>query len=632
MAITGEKSTNDMELQNQTPEYMLLPKMRFKLSLSEFWGEEELKNSFLDIIKRNNMAPYYQEVCQDLYWEMDTNLYEEMRATNVVTWTELEARNTNSNLEDENTGNWREMLEYACKIGDIERATNICTSVFENTSHSSGIRAEAAFGLFRVAYFKSNVSSMGTAVRNINDLMEVSCKTGSNWCCRNKLKAYEALYCLAIRNFARATSLLLDCIPTFESYELLSFKDVVQYTVLAGMISLSRSELDNRFNNNGILQQALIMECSAYRDYLNSFYDCHYADFFQHLAWIELEMKFDPLLRPHYQYYVREMRIKAYSQLLQAYRTLSLNRMAIEFGVTEEYMEQEMARFIANGRLHCKIDKVSGTVVTVSASGCDRGQSPNATCDRGLIYQNTIKRGDTLLNRLKKLGQPGMAHRVFLNRSGIITKPINNVKQKFKYLLVLDFEATCEKGFTLTPQEIIEFPCMVLDTHDWKVKNVFHKYVRPKVHPDLTPFCTSLTGIIQDMVDDEPHFPVVFSSFCTWLKDNGYFEPLNKSAFVTCGNWDLKIMLPNQCAIDNLPVPQEFKQWINLKDTFCEFYHYFPRGLVDMLSHLKLPMIGRLHSGISDTENMVRIIQVLSAMHKPEFKITNKLDEKKTLP
>nr|KAF7423149.1 hypothetical protein H0235_008432 [Vespula pensylvanica] len=406
MGTKSERSANDAELlRDQTPEYMLLPKMRFRLSLSEFWGDEELKNSFLDIIKRNNMAPYYQEVCQDFYWEMDANLYNEMHQVNVVTWEELEAGNTNLNIEEDTKGNWRDMLDYACKIGDTDRANSIATSIFEDTNNSSGVRAEAAFCLFRIAYFKSNVLSMGKAVKNINDLMEVSCNMGSNWCCRNKLKAYEALYCLAVRNFARAVSLLLDCIPTFESYELLPFKDIVQYTVLAGMISLSRSDLDKRFNNNGILQQSLMIECSAYMDYLNSLYDCHYADFFQHLAWIEMEMKFDPLLRPHYQYYVREMRIKAYSQLLQAYRTLSLNRMAIEFGVTEDYIEQEMARFIANGRLHCKIDKVSGTVVTVSASGCDRGQPPDASCDRGLVYQNTIKRGDMLLNRLKKLGQ-----------------------------------------------------------------------------------------------------------------------------------------------------------------------------------------------------------------------------------
>lgn len=173
MGTKSERLGNDAELlRDQTPEYMLLPKMRFRLSLSEFWGDEELKNSFLDIIKRNNMAPYYQDVCQDFYWEMDANLYNEMHQVNVVTWEELEAGNTNLNIEEDTKGNWRDMLDYACKIGDTDRANSIATSIFEDTNNSSGVRAEAAFCLFRIAYFKSNVLSMGKAVKNINDLME----------------------------------------------------------------------------------------------------------------------------------------------------------------------------------------------------------------------------------------------------------------------------------------------------------------------------------------------------------------------------------------------------------------------------------------------------------------------------
>ena len=36
-------------------------------------------------------------------------------------------------------------------------------------------------------------------------------------------------------------------------------------------------------------------------------------------------------------------------------------------------------------------------------------------------------------------------------------------RQKYDYLLVLDFEATCNKGSKLKPQEIIEFPCAFFD-------------------------------------------------------------------------------------------------------------------------------------------------------------------------
>lgn len=42
----------------------------------------------------------------------------------------------------------------------------------------------------------------------------------------------------------------------------------------------------------------------------------------------------------HYRYYVREMRILGYTQLLESYRSLTLTYMAQAFGVTEEYIDK----------------------------------------------------------------------------------------------------------------------------------------------------------------------------------------------------------------------------------------------------------------------------------------------------
>ena len=51
-------------------------------------------------------------------------------------------------------------------------------------------------------------------------------------------------------------------------------------------------------------------------------------------------MKYDRFLSPHYRYYVREMRIQAYSQLLESYRSLTLDYMATAFGVTKGFVDQ----------------------------------------------------------------------------------------------------------------------------------------------------------------------------------------------------------------------------------------------------------------------------------------------------
>jgi len=198
------------------------------------------------------------------------------------------------------------------------------------------------------------------------------------------------------------------------------------------------------------------------------------------------------------------------------------------------------------------------------------------------------------------------------------------VKQMFQYLLVMDFEATCDLNKVPDPQEIIELPCAVVSTSDWKLKDMFHSYVRPRFHPELTPFCTDLTGIIQQTVDNQPCFTEVFAAFIEWLRKGEYFDR-HKSAFVTSGNWDLKIMLPAQCKLDNIVLPDQFKKWIELKQIFCDSTGYFPYGLKDMLMQLNLPLQGRLHSGIDDVKNMVSIIQTLRSNHNTKFKLNSSL-------
>ena len=125
----------------------------------------------------------------------------------------------------------------------------------------------------------------------------------------------------------------------------------------------------------------------------SSFYNCQYAEFFGALAKIEGLLQQDRLLARHARFYVREMRILAYTQLLESYRSLTMESMAQSFGVTLAFIDAELSRFIAAGRLNAKIDKVGGVVET------NRPDHKNAQ------YQATIKEGDLLLNRVQKLSR-----------------------------------------------------------------------------------------------------------------------------------------------------------------------------------------------------------------------------------
>ncbi|XP_003425664.1 ERI1 exoribonuclease 3 [Nasonia vitripennis] len=219
-----------------------------------------------------------------------------------------------------------------------------------------------------------------------------------------------------------------------------------------------------------------------------------------------------------------------------------------------------------------------------------------------------------------------MAHRALMGLNKNLPNRLNKIKP-LQNLLVLDFEATCVKDVILKPQEIIEFPCLVVSTEDWQVKDAFHEYVKPRINPKLSDFCTELTGIMQETLENEEHFPEVFSKFCSWIEDGNYFDEKDKSAFVTCGDWDLKVMLPSQCELDNINVPDYLKEWINLKSSFCLMTKYYPRSLADMLRHLNMKFQGKNHCGIDDVHNMTRVIQKLADKYKAEFTINTKIEE-----
>lgn len=185
-------------------------------------------------------------------------------------------------------------------------------------------------------------------------------------------------------------------------------------------------------------------------------------------------------------------------------------------------------------------------------------------------------------------------------------------EQKYDYFLVLDFEATCERERAPRPQEIIEFPVLKVNGHTFDVESTFHEYVQPRVNPVLSSFCTELTGIIQDMVDDQPFFEDVLQGFDRWMSENNLLGPSAKFTFVTFGDWDLLKMLPSQCTYFGIRVPEYMTSWINLKKAFSEVTGYWPKSLPQTMELCGMQPIGRHHSGIDDCRNIAAILKWLA--------------------
>lgn len=131
----------------------------------------------------------------------------------------------------------------------------------------------------------------------------------------------------------------------------------------------------------------------AWAQFVDSLHECEYGPFFAAFAPLADDVAADVYLHPHLRYFMRQVRVVAYSQFLESYKSVTLQSMADSFGVSAAFLDGELCSFISAGRLNCKVDKVAGVVET------NRPDAKNA------LYQTVIKQGDLLLNRVQKLSK-----------------------------------------------------------------------------------------------------------------------------------------------------------------------------------------------------------------------------------
>ncbi|BHF66792.1 26S proteasome non-ATPase regulatory subunit 6 [Sparganum proliferum] len=349
-----------------------------------------LISEIMCVVREENMTPYYKHVCKQLHLNIDQALVDQMQAANVAKLKELDEKIKNAEKNEGETEIRESMLakaHYLSKIGNKAEALAQFRLLLDKTV-LPGCRLDMIFHLIRIGFFFNDGELVTKNIDKANSLIE----EGGDWDRRNRLKVYRGLHSLSVRDFDSAAKHFLDAVATFTSYELMDYKSFIIYTVLTAMIALKRQDLRSKVINGSEVQEVL-HSLPAVKEYLDSLFECRYADFFLYLAAVEQYMHSDRYFAPHARFYVREMRIRAYSQHLDSYSSLSLESMAATFGVTMPFLDAELSHFIANGRLACKIDKVSGIVETT------RPDNVNSQ------YQAMIKHGDILLNRIQKLSQ-----------------------------------------------------------------------------------------------------------------------------------------------------------------------------------------------------------------------------------
>jgi len=178
----------------------------------------------------------------------------------------------------------------------------------------------------------------------------------------------------------------------------------------------------------------------------------------------------------------------------------------------------------------------------------------------------------------------------------------------------MDFEANCS-GQDQRDHEIIEFPAVLVNTSDGTIITEFHTFVKLVKTKKLSQFIKDLTHITDEQVNSGLPWSACLQEFETWCHKNG-ITPENTTV-ITCGDWDLKIMLPNQLALTKTKLSnylnELFGSWSNVKISFSSCLKYTGLyGMEQMLDTLGLPLDGHHHSGIDDSRNIAKICQELT--------------------
>lgn len=383
---------------NKVPNYEV-SEHAFILSQPKLSAQHEESLKFvMNKVKEDAMAPYYKFLYEEylpkgtITWDED--LYKSLLDRNQQDITELKEHL--QEIEDKDEGElekaqcWVKLGEYYAQIGDLINAEDTLNKALDKAV-STGSKIDIMLTITRLGFFYNNQEFVKTKLEQTNSMIE----KGGDWERRNRYKTYKGIHCLAIRDFKEAANLLVDSLATFTSVELTSYENIATYASVAGLFALERTELKAKIIDSPELL-SLITTTPALQSISSltiSLYTSEYSSYFPYLLETHRNVLIPcKYLNRHADYFVREMRRKVYAQLLESYKTLSLKSMAGAFGVSVEFLDKDLGKFVPNKQLNCVIDRVNGIVET------------NRPDNKNVQYHFLIKQGDSLLTKLQKYG------------------------------------------------------------------------------------------------------------------------------------------------------------------------------------------------------------------------------------
>ncbi len=184
-------------------------------------------------------------------------------------------------------------------------------------------------------------------------------------------------------------------------------------------------------------------------------------------------------------------------------------------------------------------------------------------------------------------------------------RPSIRTPQRLAHYLVIDLEATCadDRSVPRHEMEVIEIGAVMACAATLQPVGEFQAFVRPFRNPQLTPFCTELTGIRQEQVDGAELFPAALARLLEWGRAYAPYR------FCSWGGYDQR-QFEQDCMYHKVAYPFDGDH-MNLKILFGERVGRRPMGVAAALRWLGLAYDGRPHRGIDDARNIVRLLPTI---------------------
>ena len=166
--------------------------------------------------------------------------------------------------------------------------------------------------------------------------------------------------------------------------------------------------------------------------------------------------------------------------------------------------------------------------------------------------------------------------------------------------IIVDLEATCWEQRKGRKSEIIEIGAICIDSQK-QVISEFNQIIKPVINPSLSEFCTELTSITQNMVDEGVHFMEALHAFQNWIN-------ITQEDYLLCswGYYD-KNQFIYDCQLHALDT-EWTENHISIKHQYALIKSLRrPVGMKTALKIEDLPLEGIHHRGIDDARNIAKI-------------------------